>query len=585
LVEVLQGAVSKTGAMTSSAPQPLTRMRTDRTTALRAAVPVAIVLAMLLSLLPAAPAAAASVYPGSQYREEFFFMDDPLLTRLHADVLRDADVPWTVEQPVILVVSPYTNHSSTADDPLYSAPFGSGGMHERFFDFLDVTDALFEGYTFVQVDLPGFGGSSGCNDWGGPVEQGAVKAAVEWAARQPWSTGRVGMLGKSYDAWTGLMGMAQDAVGLEAVISMEPVFSGYRYGYNNGVRFLNSVATPTIFTALDVQPAPFNASPDYLVGSTPQAYCYGTNLGLQQQDREDVAFWAERDLVRLAARSDIPLFLTQGWLETNTKPDAALEFWNGLDHRAGHNHLWLGQFDHVRGYELQGDRFATGREVFADQAMQFLDQHLKGVGETDFETVAVQDNLGRYRAEASYPPADAVMLTTALNTGTYGDGTGGSLFSVSAPLEHDVWLAGEPVISAAVTTTVPRGNLTVKTYDLDPDAGTRTLIHRGTSLIRSVGDSQVDITLYGQDWVLPEGHRLAVEITATDGFWVHVPTGQDITVSDVDIAFPFLTEDRTEFLDGTSTPRLEAHLRNNQADLAAIIDGNEIPFTLPGPLD
>ena len=45
------------------------------------------------------------------------------------------------------------------------------------------------GYTFVMVDLRGFGGSSGCLDWGGPGEQADVVEAVKWAASQPWSTG------------------------------------------------------------------------------------------------------------------------------------------------------------------------------------------------------------------------------------------------------------------------------------------------------------------------------------------------------------------------------------------------------------
>jgi hypothetical protein len=31
--------------------------------------------------------------------------------------------------------------------------------------------------------------------------------AVEWAADQPWSTGKVGMYGKSYDGATGLLGV------------------------------------------------------------------------------------------------------------------------------------------------------------------------------------------------------------------------------------------------------------------------------------------------------------------------------------------------------------------------------------------
>ena len=63
------------------------------------------------------------------------------------------------------------------------------------------------GYTFVMVDLRGFGGSTGCLDWAGPGEQADVVNAVKWAASQPWSTGKVGMYGKSYDGVTGLIGV------------------------------------------------------------------------------------------------------------------------------------------------------------------------------------------------------------------------------------------------------------------------------------------------------------------------------------------------------------------------------------------
>ena len=59
----------------------------------------------------------------------------------------------------------------------------ASGPSERFYDFLDLTRILEKGYTYVMVDLPGYGGSGGCNDWGGPREQGAVKAAVYWVER------------------------------------------------------------------------------------------------------------------------------------------------------------------------------------------------------------------------------------------------------------------------------------------------------------------------------------------------------------------------------------------------------------------
>src|SRR5205807_4097410 len=162
---------------------------------------------------------------------EAYFPSGDGITILHADILRPKGMPLDAahKTPLILTVSPYVNHSGQTVDYNPSAV----GPSTRFSDFLDLSKVLRRGYTYVIVDLPGDGGSGGCNDWGGPAEQGAVKAAVRWAASQPWFTGKVGMFGKSYDGWTGLMGIAQHAKGLAAVVSMEPVYAGYRYLYMN----------------------------------------------------------------------------------------------------------------------------------------------------------------------------------------------------------------------------------------------------------------------------------------------------------------------------------------------------------------
>jgi predicted acyl esterase len=55
---------------------------------------------------------------------------------------------------------------------------------------------------------------------------------VEWAASQPWSTGTVDLYGKSYDAVTGLMGIARQPHGLAAVVAQEPVDDLYRCLYS-----------------------------------------------------------------------------------------------------------------------------------------------------------------------------------------------------------------------------------------------------------------------------------------------------------------------------------------------------------------
>lgn len=534
---------------------------------------------------------------------EYFFPGTDGVQQLHADVLRPKGSALDEPMPVVLSVSPYVNHNGSTTDV---DPTGTG-PNPRFFDFLDLTGALDQGYTYVQVDLPGFGGSQGCNDWGGAREQGAVYAAVQWAAQQPWSNGKVALLGKSYDAWTGLMGVATQPPGLAAVVALEPVYSGYRYLYMNGVRRPNNPGTIAGFQVYDAKPGRPSDSPQYLGYGAPQAWCYGVNVGgAFADDAETGPYWAERNLVPTSQGKTTPVFLTQGFLETNTKPEGLSQYWNGL---AGtENRAWFGQFDHARAWEKNnsgstpsgdGTRWQTGRDgsIFVAELMRFLDEQLKDVqpAVTD-PVVSVQDNLSRWRAEASWPPADVQLLTTELRSGTYTDSGSGSgtrptptqgLWNVSDALPHDVWISGEPTVTVGVgSTTAPNANLAANLYDVAPD-GRVTMISRGVSLLRGTGARSVSITMYGQDWMLPAGHRLAVLVSGanTDEF-THVATRTPVTVEHAKITLPFLTQDRTEFLelDG-SNPRLDNYLGAATSVLpATTVESGRTPFTLPGPL-
>jgi uncharacterized protein len=552
-------------------------------------------LALVGSMLAFAPSSSAAPPPDNVKWTEHHFPSTDGITMLHADVLRPKGLAPKEKTPVILTVSPYTNHSgqTTDFDPRAEGP------SDRFYDFLEVSDIIERGYTYVMVDLPGTGGSSGCNDWGGAREQGAVKAAVEWAAKQPWSTGRVGMMGKSYDGWTGLMALAQKPKGLAAVVAMEPVYSGYRYLYNNGVRFSNSLLTPASFQVIDAKPGTMNDDPMYHAYGAPQLWCYGVNYGLQQLDEEDSLFWAERNLLPPTKGVKTPLFLTQGFLERNTKPDAAFDFFNGLGGR--HNRAWFGQFDHYRGWERdESGAFHMGRKTFAQEMMRFLDRHVKGVSPAKAPThrdapVAVQDNRGRYRSEATWPPRDSDLHWTRLRSGSYADhgrndGTGSSagqgIWTISQKLRHDAWISGEPRVKLSLD-AVPRANVVANLYDVSRN-GTARLVSRGTTLVRGVGAQEVAFELYGQDWYLERGHRLAVLISgANSDWWVHVPTNTEVTVSKAKIGVPFLAIKRSarDFLDGTKTPRLKSYLGSATTDIApGTIRKHDRRFNLPGRL-
>ena len=158
---------------------------------------------------------------------------------LHADLLRPEAV-GDAKTPVILMIGPYFGHSgqlgAVGAAPLVGGepydPVGpSEGPSARFHDLINGAKLIERGYSVLMVDLRGFGGSTGCLDWAGPGEQADVVAAVEWAASQEWSTGKVGMYGKSYDAVTGLAGAARTSRGPRAVVAQEPVYDMYRYLY------------------------------------------------------------------------------------------------------------------------------------------------------------------------------------------------------------------------------------------------------------------------------------------------------------------------------------------------------------------
>src|SRR3954468_8385833 len=279
--------------------------------------------------LAAAPAAAhaGAVPPGATWSEQFITEADG--TTLHADVLRPSDLPADARTPVILAIGPYFNHAGQTgpagpvEGTSYDPVGPSGGPSDRFTDFVVGAQLMQKGYTFVMVDLRGFGGSNGCLDWAGPGEQADVKSAVQWAASRPWSTGKVGMYGKSYDGVTGLIGAVAKPQGLAAVVSQEPVYDLYRYLYSDRVRYENSLATPALYDMIAATPGAAGDTLAYNANSLNSPDCLALNWLNQQSPDHDASFWRDRDLIAKTKGKSTPLFLNQGFIENNTKPDGA----------------------------------------------------------------------------------------------------------------------------------------------------------------------------------------------------------------------------------------------------------------------
>lgn len=136
-------------------------------------------------------------------KDIFITMRDGVV--LAADVhLPDGPGPF----PVILTQTPYNKNLS-----------GSENLNEYF---------IKRGYAHMIVDVRGTGSSQGSWDSFGLNEQQDGKELVEWAARQPWSDGNIGLYGSSYRGINQLFTAALQPEGLKAIFPVVPMADMYR---------------------------------------------------------------------------------------------------------------------------------------------------------------------------------------------------------------------------------------------------------------------------------------------------------------------------------------------------------------------
>jgi predicted acyl esterase len=464
-------------------------------------------------------------------------------TSLHADVFLPAWAGPEERFPVILSIGPYFG-TATGQPTLRFADLMNGG---RIFE---------RGFAYVQVDSRGYGGSGGCYDLGGPGERMDAKAAVEWAAEQPWSTGKVGMWGKSYDAWTQVMALAEDPAGLSAVIIQAPLIELYRGVYENGVSFGTGWQTIglTYFT-YDAEPNDPRTSQtqETINGAYINPACFAELQAQILVPVHDTPFWRARDLIVAAADTEVPVMWSHGFNDANTKPNNFLPVWENIE---SPKRAWFGQWAHDRGNEANH----VGRDGFMDEAMAFLEDHLMGVPAPDLPAIEVQDGEGVWRSEEQWPPADAMPHRFPVLPGSYVDRSGNSARTASAgswtftqPAPHDLRFAGPYEVAVQVDTDRPNTNMVSLLYDIDPD-GRGRLIQRGAMLIPSEGPVTFDSM--PQDWILREGHRLGLLLSAADStMFGPVHTQGTVTIESGSFSVPFLRYERVPDLEGEPSSR------------------------------
>jgi putative CocE/NonD family hydrolase len=572
-------------------------------------------LVVMATLAVSGPASAAGQAPGGVTHEEnprvpegavwteaYFPSADHSGVELHADVLRPANLSARARTPVILAVGPYFGHAGQTGPEGWARTGPSG----RFADFTSGAGLFARGYTYVMVDLRGFGGSTGCLDWMGPGEQADVKAAIQWAAKQPWSTGRVGMYGKSYDAVTGLVGNNLEPAPLKAVVAQEPVWNMYDYLFSNEVPRPNVTGTPNAYNGIatiapladDTDRYKTNAAYE---GSHPE--CLADNLTNNNNPDPGSPYWRARNLAARAKGTSTPLFITQGFIENNTKPEDVEEY---LGNHHGVERGWMGQWEHVRGNETNAaGQLLQGRAGFFDEVMRFYDHYLKGIRPTVQDPAfAIEDSTAAWRAQPAWPlPSSSIRAS--LPDGRYVDD--GAPAALAAPagqqwdMEHyadpappasprlapiaaaadpnSYFSWSKPVTSRVRITATPRftltasapGNVMVRLWDVAPD-GTGVMFDENVALIDRAGRTGFD--LKSTDWTFETGHQLGIQIgTITSNGWRDTPSGNTIGDSRARLGLALQNPRFDVPTQGGRSPFLDTYLRQYTRTLTGVGEG------------
>ncbi|WP_459956780.1 CocE/NonD family hydrolase [Nocardia sp. IFM 10818] len=135
---------------------------------------------------------------------------------LKANVYRPADAQGRVIDtplPTIVTMTPYTKLVSDLTANSAGTTAGQMGV---------TPDLVRAGYVEVVTDVRGTGFSAGIWDVLGPREQADTLEVIDWAARQPFSNGSIGMSGASYLGITAVQAAAHRPAALKAILPIIP---------------------------------------------------------------------------------------------------------------------------------------------------------------------------------------------------------------------------------------------------------------------------------------------------------------------------------------------------------------------------
>lgn len=442
-----------------------------------------------LTALPAVPSMAADSY-------DFRNLSTPTYTQFVTEEynvptefgtiygwVRRPVTPAGVGAPVILTYSPYA--------ALASPTPGTDGMNAFYNP---------RGYARAFFHLVGTGNSGGCTDYGGLRERRTAAAVVDFLGSRPWSNGKVGMIGGSYDGTTQWAAAVEQPEHLATIVPQVAISRWYDYAFGQGVRFYSGNATPLAFDyGFNQAPVPFTDP-----GKVPVTEkvvddvrpCDNVDHQVRGYGPDQVhdGWWGERDYRARADRVRVPALIEGSWSDYNVHPLNSTEMWQLIAPRDERHRLVMGLQGHgvpnhiptAALHHAWFDRHLLGRDTNVESVPR-VQSDLSGGGEADDPSWPPPATLHRYTldteegaglltgSKTSWRDINPLLDEDDVMVNRGGDA---AILFRSRPEPAAVRLVGRPRLDLRIVTDAEETQVTPVLFAEKP-SGQRTIISRG----------------------------------------------------------------------------------------------------------
>ncbi|SMB83541.1 hypothetical protein SAMN00017405_1057 [Desulfonispora thiosulfatigenes DSM 11270] len=460
--------------------------------------------------------------------------------------------------PAILEYIPYRKNDFTAIRDSARHPYFAG-----------------HGYACIRVDIRGSGDSDGILlDEYLKQEQDDALEVLDWIVKQSWSTGSIGMIGKSWGGFSGLQVAARKHPALKTIITLCSTDDRYAddVHYKGGTILSSDMlwwaSTMFAYNARPQDPEVVGESwrenwLDRLENTPPHVEEW-----VRHQRRD--AYWKHGSVCEDYSDLEIPVFAVSGWQDGYT--NAVFRIIENVPNSKGLIGPWAHEYPEVAIPEP-----AIG---FLQECLKWWDKWLKGketgimdgpkliswIQDSELPKVSYDERPGKWVGDKDWPSTtvnnkslwltqgqllneakegEEFIIPSVQNHGFYagvfcpfgqpGDlpsdqraENGKAVVFTSKPLDETIELLGHPVFNVKVSSDQENALLAVRLCDKAP-TGESTLISWGILNLNHLNSHEhpeklvpgekyiVSIKLNALGQQIPKGHQLEVAVSPT--YW------------------------------------------------------------------